>query len=324
MENQRDMNFFDLCVACGHAIGRACKALWCLGGKMVRLSYRYWWVVGTCVLLAIVAAFYYTRQENVTYRMNAIALLNGPSVQQFEQAYAPLRSGKMLPPESFVAQMLEAHKIGGFTTYRVIDCLDDGYADYIDFKGKAKPTDTVNVQMQDRLCLQFRIKARDMEMVPAIEQDMLMFLNSNEALQQSYRTYMPNLLNEVAFNHTQFHKLDSLTSHYYFRGHLGKDSFGQMQQGTVVMSDWGGDWRVRLFLEEIYKQQKHTEQGDYRLQLAVAPVVLENHFAADYKPVNGRSKCLVVFFLLGWIGGCVLAEIIDKRKAIHAWLSQKA
>ena len=81
-----------------------------------------------------------------------------------------------------------------------------------------------------------------------------------------------------------------------------------------------GDRRIRLFLDEIYKQQQHLQQGDYRLQLATAPVVLENHFVADPKPVNGRRQCVALFFLLSWAAGCLLAEVIDKRKAIIAWL----
>ena len=75
-------------------------------------------------------------------------------------------------------------------------------------------------------------------------------------------------------------------------------------------------------MDKIYEQQKHTQLGDYRLQLATAPVVLENHFTLDPKPVNERKKCLFLFVLMGWIGGCVLAELIDKRKAICAWLKK--
>ena len=64
------------------------------------------------------------------------------------------------------------------------------------------------------------------------------------------------------------------------------------------------------------------QRDDYRMQLATAPVVLENHFSLDPEPLNGRLKIMVVFFLLGWIGACVLAELIDQRKAIYAWLKK--
>lgn len=311
---EKDMNFFDLCAACGRAIGRGCAALWALVIKMIRLTYRYWWVVLTCIVLAIGAAFYYTRSSNLTYKVNAVALLNGPSITQFEQAFVPLRSGRLLPPDAPIYAFIDSRDVYHFDTYRVIDCMEDGTADFIDFKNKIKLTDTLNVPMQDRLCLQFRIKARNLHALPEIEAGILEWLNGNPALQQSYMTYLPNLRNEVAFNHTQALKLDSLTSAYYFQTNL--DSQSGVGNGFVFM----GDKKVHLFLDEIYEQQAHTRQGDYRLQLAYAPVVLENHFATEAGPINGRMKCLILFLLLGWIAGCILAEIIDNRKAIVAWL----
>ena len=313
-----EMNFFDLCAAGCRAIGRGCAAIGRLFARMLRLTFRYWWIVLTLVALAIAAALYYTRHDNLTFRVNAIALLNGPSVQQFEQAYAPLRTGQMLPPDSPLQQWLAKRKVRNFNTYRVIDCYRDSVADYVDFKNKSVPTDTINAQMQDRLCLEFCIKMRDMGMLPAVETEVLQFLNSNPALQRSYVAWLPNLQEEIRFNHTQALKLDSLTSEYYFHDKIGDQPLTDIRNGMV----WVGDRRIHLFLDKIYKHYRRVELMDYRLQLATAPVVLENHFAVSSAPVNGRKKCLVIFFLLGWIGGCVLAEIIDRRKQIIAWLKK--
>jgi len=315
---EKEMNFFDLCVVFGRAIGRGIAALGRLLAQMIRLTYRYWWVVITLVVLAAAAALYYTRYENTTYRVNAIAVLNGPSITQFEQAYAPLRSGQMLPDELPLKELIHTRKVTAFDTYRVIDCLNDSVADYVDFKRKSSPVDTVKVQMSDRLCLQFRIKQRNLHLLPEIEHEMLCWLNGNEAMQQSYATYMRDMNYKVAFNHSQAQKLDSLTTEYYFHAHHGEQPLTGIASGVV----WVGDWRVHLFLSEIYNHQNRTEMMDQRIQLATAPVVLENHFALDPSPVNGRYKYLFAFLLLGWIGGCVLAELIDKRKAISAWLKQ--
>ena len=157
------MNFFDLCVAIGRAIGRACAACWRVVERMVRLTYRYWYIVVTLVVLAVAAAIYNSRNENLTYKMNAVAMLNGPSIQQFEQAYAPLLSTRMLPEEAAITPYIKGHVVTHFATFRVIDCLNDGIPDYIDFKQKSQPLDTVKVQMQDRLCLQFCIKVKNLE-----------------------------------------------------------------------------------------------------------------------------------------------------------------
>ncbi len=315
---EKDMTFIDLCVACGRGIAKGCKALGCLLARMVRLTYRYWWVVITFVALALACALYYTRCENQTYKLNAVALLNGPSIQQFEQAFAPLRSGRLLPEEAVVTSFVKEKTARDFTTYRVIDCLHDGNADYIDFKCKSKPYDTLNVQMNDRLCLQFRMKARDLACLPEIEKGLLDYLNCNEPMQQSYASYVANLREEVRFNHAQAQKLDSLTSAYYF--YTASSAQPMNYSGNGV--NFYGDRKIRLFLDQIYEQQKHMQQGDYRIQLATAPVVLENHFTAAPKPVNGRLKCMLLFLLLGWAFGCLIADSIDQRKLIASWLKQ--
>ena len=165
---EHEMNFFDLCAACVRAIGRGCMALGRLLERMARLTWRYWWIVLTMVVLFIAAAIYYTRQDNLTFKVNATAMLNGPTIQQFEQAIAPF---------------LNKGEVKAFETYRVVDCKNDGIADYVDFKHKSSPTDTMRVQMQDRLCLQFRIKQRHMTLVPEIETAVLNWLNGNGAMQ---------------------------------------------------------------------------------------------------------------------------------------------
>lgn len=314
----KEMNFFDLCVACGHAIGNACKWFGQVLTRMCRLTYRYWWVVGAVVILAIAAAMYYTRKPNLTFRFNAVARLNGPSIQQFEQAYIPLMSDLALPEEAAITPFVKKHKVMNFKTFRVIDCLNDEVADYIDFKGKSSPTDTVKVQMQDRICLQFRVKEHNLELVPQIESAIMTFINANDALQNAYNTYLPNLRSEAEFNHRQALKLDSLTSNYYFYNPTNAQPMNYNGNGV----NFYGDRRIRLFLKEIYEQQVHMEMLDQRLQLATAPVTLETHFAMDPKPVNGRMKILVLFLLLGWMAGCAMAELIDQRKAIMEWLNK--
>ena len=69
---EKEMNFFDLCVAIGRAIGRCCAACGRLVARMLRLTYRYWYIVVTLVVLAVAAAIYNSRNENLTYKMNEI------------------------------------------------------------------------------------------------------------------------------------------------------------------------------------------------------------------------------------------------------------
>lgn len=310
------MNFWDLCVACARAIGRGFVALGQLVGRMIQLSYRYWWLVVTIVVLAIAGAIFHTRQDNIIYRVNATAIINGASKMQFEEAFQPLRSACLLPEGAAIAPYIYGMRAQRFDLFPVVDALGDGTANYVDFKRASSPTDTVKVQMQDRVNIQFRVQGYTIPLIPEIEAAVLDLLNSNEALQKSYAVYVENLREEVAFNHRQAVKLDSLTSSYYFQSTPVLNANSGRDGGLTINSDR----KIRLFLEDIYEQHQHLQQMDYKLQLATAPVVLENHFSVDPKPVMSRAKCVLIFFLLSWIGSCVLAELIDRRKAICAWL----
>lgn len=311
-----EMNFWDLCVTIARAIGRGIKALWQVLARMIRLTWRYWYIVVTLIVLGIAAAIFHTRPDNIIYRVNATALINGASMLQFEEAFQPLRSACLLPPDAAINPYIYGRRAQSFDLYRIIDAKGDGTADYVDFKRKSSATDTVKVQMLDRVNIQFRVQGYSIPLIPEIEQAVLELLNSNEGLQQAYEVYLKNLQEEVAFNHRQTVKLDSLTSTYYYNA--GTMNVTSDKSGTGV--NFYGDRKIRLFLRDIYAQQLHTQLGDYKLQLATAPVVLENHFTVDPQPVKSRMYWIIVCFLLGWCGGCLIAELIDKRKAICAWL----
>ncbi|MBR6017895.1 MAG: hypothetical protein IK073_04685 [Paludibacteraceae bacterium] len=312
-----EMNFWDLCVLCARGIGRACCAVGRWVAALIRLTYRLWWIVIPVLLLMIGAGYYYTRLDNQTYQVRAIALLNGPSIQQFEQRYAVLQAAQTLPLDEPMAGHIYGRTIGDLRTYRVIDVRPDSVGDYIDFKHKSSPKDTVEVQMRDRLCLQFTMKRRNIALLETVERDMLAFLNADEAMQVAYKTYMPNLQREIRFNHEQLEKLDSLTSQYYFHTTPGV-SLSTSQEGIT----FAGDRKMRLFLKDIYAQHARTERMDYRASLATAPVVLENHFSLVPAPLNSRRRCLPVFAVTGWLLGCALAALIEQRKRLIAWLKQ--
>lgn len=313
---EREMNFWDLCVACARALGKACVGIWHVIARMIRLTCKYWYIVVPIVVLAIAAAIYHTRKDNIKYRVNAIAYVNGASLQQFEKAFEPLQSGQLLPDDAKIKPFMWHKQAGYFNLFRVVDVHHDGIADYVDFKRKSSPNDTLEVQMHDRVCIQFRTPAYAIPLIPEIETAILEVLNGNEALQQAHTVYVENLKEEVAFNHRQRIKLDSLTSVYYYNA--GSPAAMINNEGSGV--NFYGDRKIRLFLNEIYKQHVHTQNGDLRLQLATAPVVLENHFSVDPNPVMTRMKCVILFFLLGWCAGCLIAEIIDRRRKIAEWL----
>lgn len=318
---EKELNLIDFFSLSFRAFGRALKACWDAFTHVILMMIRYWWVFVLIIGLGIVGGMYYTRFDNRIYKANAIAMINGASIQQFDQTYAILRTIELIPNDAAIKPYLENNTISHLKTFFVIDALNDGISDYTDFDHLSSSTDTVRVRMKDRLCIQFRIKGRNLPQLRDVENALLSYLNSNEALCQSYLGYVANLTEEGAFNHAQAQKLDSLTSYYYFNEKtvIPTISSNQKSSGNVNLYV---DTQVKLFLDDIYKQQKHMQQTDYRIQLATAPVVLENHFYLDPTPVNSRLKVMILALFFAWLISYICAELLHNRKAVSAWLKQ--
>jgi len=318
---EKELNLLDVIVMAFRATGRALRACWAAFVHVVLMMIRYWWLFVLLIALGIAGGLYYTRFENRIYKANAVAMVNGASLQQFNQAFSRLYTSQLIPEDAAIRPFIKERKIFHLQTFFVIDALNDGIADYTDFDRESSSTDTLRVRMKDRLAVQFRIKGRDLPQLREVEDAMLTYLNSNEALQQSYQGYLANLLEEGEFNHAQVQKLDSLTSYYYFNERTVTPTMPATQKATGNVNMYV-DTSVKLFLDDIYKQQKHLQQTDYRIQLATAPVVLENHFYLDPIPVNSRMKTLLLAVLFAWLLSYICAEILRNRKAVIAWLKQ--
>ena len=318
---EKELNLLDVIVMAFRATGRALRACWAAFVHVVLMMIRYWWLFVLLIALGIAGGLYYTRFENRIYKANAVAMVNGASLQQFNQAFSRLYTSQLIPEDAPIRPFIKGRKIFHLQTFFVIDALNDGIADYTDFDRESSSTDTLRVRMKDRLAVQFRIKGRDLPQLREVEDAMLTYLNSNEALQQSYQGYLANLLEEGEFNHAQVQKLDSLTSYYYFNERTVTPTVPATQKATGNVNMYV-DTSVKLFLDDIYKQQKHLQQTDYRIQLATAPVVLENHFYLDPIPVNSRMKTLLLAVLFAWLLSYICAEILRNRKAVSAWLKQ--
>lgn len=296
------MNFFDLIVLTVKALKRLINGVANSLGALIRLSYRQWYVVGVVMLLMAVLALVYSRPSNRRYQVDGLLALNGPSLSLVKQVLKPIEQGTC---------MKDVVKL---RSYDVIDCLADSTADFVDYKSRTSLTDTLHRHMTDYLAIRFQI--RDTASLGTIENELLAYLNSYPQIQNSYACYAANLREEAVYCHTQMQRLDSLTHAFYF------------EQGVMpqVASDSRnlliGDRRIHLFLDDINGHIAHTNFVDQRLARATAPVVVEGTFALQ--PIAKNHPVWMVLFALlaGYLLGCLIALMIEKRKAISAWLKQ--
>jgi len=320
---EREMNFFDLCVACWRGIKRACCACGNLVASMVRITYRMWWIVLPVLIIALSWANYHARKSNRVYKAEALVWLNGPSIELTEQVYKNLlyaTSPEISSKQNILAQLdvdpAYLDGISDFETFYVIDCMHDSVADRIDYRHRANLTDTVNVRMPNRLCLRFLTRQPDN--INIVGEGIVDYLNRNPQMQTAYEHKRAILEREVKFAKDQVEKLDSLTSAFYFKQGTG-------QQAQVDLWDRGfvmGRREIKLFTNAVYNEFGRYTSLDYALAFCTAPVVIEDQFKIIPVAVNNRKKMNAIGLVFGWIIGCILAALVENRKSILAWLKK--
>lgn len=322
MEQQKEMNLFDLCAAIGRGIGQCMKWVIKLFGRMIRLTYRQWWVILIVILLATAAALYYSRKENRMYKVNAVAVLNGATKDLVAREYLALNQAN----SQFEYQNLQhilglspeiAASISNFETFDVIDILGDSTIDVIDYEQDMPIMDTLYVRLPHMLALQYRTKLPNA--TPQVQEAILNYLNTREYIRIPHAQFHANLQRASVFHHDQLEKLDSLTTEFYFTNNQMPQIGTSMWQSGFML----GAREINLFLEDIWMEIDQLQHTDMRLALAGAPVVLQSPFVVEAKAVNGIIKCLAIALILGWLMGLVFAALVENRKEILRWLKQK-
>ena len=292
MEHQ-EMNLWDVLVLCANGIKNLLRACMTLFKGMVRLSYRQWWLVAVFVIAVTALAVYYSRPSNKIYKVNAVATLNGPSFREVADYFESMDKT--------------------YQAFTVVDCLNDGVADYVDLKGHHSPEDSVNVSMSDQIGLQFIVC--DTTHIPAIEQRIMDRFNSQQQFIHVFNYFKAHMDRRYRFDQEQVDKLDSMTTAFYA-------SAGSRQVQSNAWELVLGRQEIILPVKQIEQFMSHKEQRDIRYASCTAPVVLHGHFVPQKKAENGRFKCTALGLLIGWLLGCLVALYWERRRAIRAWLKQ--
>ena len=132
----KEYSLWDICVLLFQWIGRCCTSCARLVVNMCSLSLRKWWVFLPTIVLFAAGSLWLTRPSNRWYKVNAVAVVNGPQLDIVKSRYASLND---MPHPKDIRQ---------FKAYDVIDAKHDGSADYIDWKKKHNQTDTLCVRME--------------------------------------------------------------------------------------------------------------------------------------------------------------------------------
>ncbi len=322
-KNNRDMNLFDLIALCCRAIGRFFCYIGRAFGKMIRLSYRRWYIVLPVMLVALCLALYWARPSNRMYKAGTMVHLNGITVTDVKQQYDELIKATpvAISKRQSFAQLLQiddslALSLSHFKCFNVIDCRKDSVPDIVDFRNKYNIADTVDVVMNDYLYLQFRTKEPDS--IASIGAAVIAFLNSNAVLQQSFADYRTVMQQRAQFCQQQIGMLDSLSRNFYFQQTPDKQYIYQGGSSILI-----GRRELRMLHPQVIYLLDNAMKAEQQLGVAQAPVVPMAEFSLDPRAVNGPIKCALIGILIGYLLGCILALLIDQRKTINAWLKKE-
>jgi hypothetical protein len=322
MEQEREMNLFDVCKACINGMVRFFKWIAYYIGYGIKISIRKWWIVLPSIALFLSLALYYARPANWIYEVDGIVVLNGPSTSAVKDRFEALGKGMLCEkmPTQTLMQMLditgeEAIKLREFKTYYVIDAKDDKTADFVDYDKAIPAVDTLNVRMPNMLALQFRTK--DPANIPNIEQKIMAYMNASQEFQMAFKATQMNMLRQHQFDCAHVEKMDSLISAFYLGAGTPQIQTDRWGDGILM-----GKREIQLFLDDIEDLFEQKRERDNTFALCTAPVAIQTHFTANPLPVNNRLKWGCIGLLVGWLMGCILGCMIEQRKRIIAWIKQ--
>ena len=290
---------------------------------VLRLSVRKWWIVAPVVIVLFAVFVYMARPSNKFYTVEGMVMLNGPTTEMTLEVVAPLiNAHSPKHPSPYNMQNLLgindslALDNSNFKAYYGIDCLNDSTFDYVDYSGSSSMTDTMYMRMRDYMG--FRFTTHNLRTVSEFTDSVLSFINNKPIMQSAYNAYRKNLELESQFCEKQIQLLDSLTNDFYFHQGVGTV---QTQYNRATTSFLVGKREVKLLHNEIIELIEHKQEVDHKLSLCTAPVVVPSGFTINNKAENGLLKYGILGLLLGYIIGCIIAALIEKRKEISEWLT---
>lgn len=325
MSEQKNTTLLDLLYAFARLIKHFCTWLKNLCSKMIRLTWRKWYITIPMIIIGFALSLWLTALERREYKTVGVLILNGPTDFEVKRSIDLLANAtpEYLNPKTTLQAQLgltdeQANGLGYFECFPVIDYRNDSVADAIDFKRKHNPADTLDVVMNNRLAVVFRTK--NLQAIPDIENGLLNYLNNNPQHQASFEAKKKAVETQAEFCRTQIAMLDSFSTTYYFLQGTGMQAqLNPWREGTVI-----GRREIMPLHPHILGLMETQKKVDHELAHMTAPVAIESSFAGSPRPVWRRILVCPALTLAAWFLALLLAWAIEDRKELLAWLNSRS
>jgi len=288
-------------------------------GYLLRLSFRHILVIFIAVLVCFSIGYYLSRPSARIYKAEAVAMLYGVDTQTAKEVSKQLESSvssntlfslssKLSLPDSVTKNIVE------ITSFYVIDYLKDGVADMIDYKNSHSLTDTLNLRMKDRFCLQ--IKTLNINQVPIVQAAILNYFNTNLVMRNQFNIRKSEITQQINICDIELQRIDSLAKIFYF-----KDTEKQIrfEKDKLLV----GDQKKQLFFEDLLKLHDIKAFAQSKLTDYTQPMTLPSGLVVNPNPENGRLKYEIVGLFLGFLIGLFVSALIENFKKILSFLDKK-
>lgn len=290
-----------------------------ISGVALQLLYRYKWLTIAVFVFCVAAGMYLSRPSAKMYKAEAMAVLHGGEAQTVREVLKQLENSlasddkislatKMGIPDSVSKNILEIR------TFNVIDYLDDGTADKIDFKNTHTLDDTMNVKMKNRLYI--RIKTRNIAQVPVFQDALLRYFAANPILNTQFEAQKKHYTDQIKICDAELQRIDSMAKVFYF-----KDAGDQMKfdNNKLIV----GESRKQLFYNELLEINTRKAWAEIKLADCVSPVNFPSDFVVIPRAVNSRLKYGVISLGVALAISLIITLFISNFRNIFNFLENK-
>jgi hypothetical protein len=248
--------------------------------KSIAFLYHNILIVTLSIVIGFVASYILKHAEKplykseITFRNNSI--LNADMISHFNQLGDLVARKNTNQVISFLnITENEASDLIDLSAYWIIDINRDGVPDYVDYKNKHNPADTVNVRMSDRFVVE--VSSLDPFNLVNIRNGLIGYAE-NHPLAGNANAQRIRRLNEL-IERTNFdiRELDSLQKVKYFEETRSRMS----EAGQIVLFQ---EQQTQMFYRDI--QNLMTQRQGYERELALYPGVVS--VISDFLPSSTR------------------------------------
>jgi len=316
--NSKEINLLQLISLFLNWLSKLVKNLFNFFGYLIKLCFRRWLIVIIIISLCFLYGQFLARPSARSYKAEAMAILYGSDTQTAKEVFKQLENTlssnnlislatKLSLPDSVANNILEVR------SFYVIDYLDDGVADVIDFKNTHSNTDTLNLRMQNQIYI--RLVTRNINQVPQVQVALLRYLNNNEMMKSKFEAKKNVFLQSISICDREMLRIDSLAKVTYFKEY---DKQLKFDNNTLLI----GKQDKQLFYTDLLRLQEIKSNAEMQLAEYKQPMELPSGFVVNPNPLNGRTKYGLLSILIGFALSIVVSLLLENTKNISVYLKK--